>query len=168
MTEYGKGVLYDLSSRGALFASERDLVIGTQIHFVVPAENAQTPGVEVFATISRKTFYPTRKRKFEYGCQFEYRQTDQRRTLNIEVKYRTSWMSAFENGLLWNISSGSALFSARRELDTDISVHLVLLSDNPQKPPMQAIATIIRKEFYPMRRRKFGYGCRFGQTIKLD
>jgi hypothetical protein len=65
MTEYGKGVLYDLSSRGALFASERDLVIDTQIHFVVPAENAQTPGVEVFATISRKTFYPTRKRKFE-------------------------------------------------------------------------------------------------------
>ena len=168
MAFFEKGLLCDLSHTGALFATHQDIALNTAIQLVIPSEDENNPNAQFIATVVRKNYYETRIRRFEYGCRFDYRHAGERRLTNLTIKYRTSSMNAFEDGLLWNLSRSGALFSTHRDMAEHSPIHLVIPQEDSQQPPLQAIAVILRKELYQMRRRKFGYGCRFNQAIELD
>lgn len=168
MAVFEKARLYNLSHMGALFASERDIELNTKLQLFIPAESSESPNMQLMATVVRKKYHQNRLRKFEYGCRFNYRQSGERRQTNITIKYRTARMNHFENGLLWNLSGKGLLFSSDREMLVDTPIQLVIPPEDPQKPPLQIIADIVRREIYQLQRRKFGYGCRFQQTIDID
>jgi hypothetical protein len=168
ITTFETGLLYDLSLTGALFTAKRDLAVDEIIQLVIPGDNPQTPGAHIIARIVRKKYHQFRQRKFEYGCRFDYRRSGDRQTHNTAIKYRTSQMAVFEDALLWNLNRWGALFSTDRDIEINTSVHLAITPDDPRKAAIQVIATVVRKEFYKMRRRKFGYGCKFSQAIDWD
>jgi hypothetical protein len=82
-----------------------------------------------------------------------------RQDIYMLVKYRTSRMTAFGEGILCNLSENGALFYTLGKLQANDDVEMMIASDNNYELPIQITAEVVREET------KDNYGCRIKRIV---
>jgi hypothetical protein len=86
-----------------------------------------------------------------------------RQNIYLLVKYRTSRMTSYADGILCNLSQDGALFYALGDLELSQDVQVMIIPDQSPDLPIQLTAEVVRREANNSTYNSFNYGCRIRQ-----